>query len=134
MKKGYPRVPPKPVAERFWPKVEMGPDCWRWTGAQDGHGYGVIHIGTRNGVAKAYRVSWILAYGPIPKGMHVCHHCDNKICVRPDHLFLGTHADNMRDAKNKGRFPREIARVRQIERMRDPRIRAAALANLRVRQ
>lgn len=101
-----------PLAERFWPKVNkdglihpvLGTACWLWTGAKDKHGYGSIGSGGHRGpTLKAARVSWEIQIGPIPNGIEVCHHCDVPSCVRPDHLFLGTHTDNMQDAATKGR-------------------------------
>lgn len=95
---------PRPIADRFWSKVEKTDGCWLWTGAKT-NGYGVLGAGRRGGATvKAPRLSYELAYGPIPPGMFVCHHCDNPGCVRPDHLFLGTGKDNMADAKAKGRI------------------------------
>jgi len=67
---------------------------------------GSVIDGTR-AMSKTTRISWEIQYGPIPEGMHVLHHCDTPACVRPDHLFLGTHTDNMRDrkAKKRGNHP-----------------------------
>ena len=90
---------------RFLVYVEKSEDgCWTWTGkSRSGEGmrYGLFRA---NGKYQgAHRVAWQIVHGAIPAGMHVCHHCDNPICVRPDHLFLGTHLDNMRDMVAKGR-------------------------------
>lgn len=89
--------------DRFWPKVEKSPSgCWLWIGAVSRFsGYGHFHFA---GEQRAHRVSYILSFGQIPDGMFVLHACDNRRCVRPDHLFLGNHTDNMKDAKRKGRL------------------------------
>lgn len=92
----------RPLEERFWEKVSKGEGCWEWTAGRHTQGYGMIVIERRN--TPAHRVSYELAHGPIPDSLHVLHKCDNPPCVRPDHLFLGTHADNMRDARNKNRL------------------------------
>jgi hypothetical protein len=92
------------LAVRFWAKVVKhdGPDaCWEWTACLFHNGYGQIRIAGKN--RGAHRVSWEMAHGPIPPETQVLHHCDNRRCVRPDHLFLGTHTDNMRDMSTKGR-------------------------------
>jgi hypothetical protein len=91
-------VKPRPLAERFWLKVikhEEG--CWEWKGAKHDHGYGKIDK------MLASHASWLIHFGPVPDGLEVCHTCDNPECTRPDHLWLGTHGDNMRDAFSKGR-------------------------------
>ena len=76
--------------------------CWVWTGNLVGSlGYGGLRVG--NKTPRAHRVSWELFRGPIPAGMHVLHKCDVPSCVNPDHLFLGTHLENMRDKERKGR-------------------------------
>lgn len=88
--------------KRFFDKVEKTDYCWIWTGGGRGQGYGALKF--KGKIVDAHRVSYELHYGEIPKGMFVCHTCDNRKCVNPDHLFLGTQKDNMRDCKNKGRL------------------------------
>lgn len=88
-------------AERFWSHVAKSDGCWLWVGATYANGYGRIRVGARCVVA--HRQAWILTNGAIPDGLLACHKCDNRPCVRPDHLFLGSHADNVRDMDIKGR-------------------------------
>ncbi len=89
------------AVERFEARLNKTATCWLWTGAVIVHGYGNLRI--RDDNTAAHRMSWELAYGPVPEGLWVLHRCDVKLCVRPDHLFLGTHRDNMNDMKAKGR-------------------------------
>jgi hypothetical protein len=93
--------PIAPEAARFWAKVEKSDGCWTFAPARP-NDYGSFYR-YRGAKVKAHRYSWELHFGPIPDGLDVCHHCDNPPCVRPDHLFLGTHQDNMRDLQQKGR-------------------------------
>lgn len=75
-------------------------DCWLFSGYVDPSGYGRIFVDGK--AERAHRVAWILANGPIPDGKYVCHRCDVKRCINENHLFLGTHDDNMADAAAKG--------------------------------
>ena len=113
---------PVPIATRFLSRIvkHPRPGCWLWQGFKDVHGYGVIRRGGKGGKAVlTHRYSWELHRGEIPKGLHVLHSCDVPACVNPDHLFLGTQADNMRDMRSKGRgkAPRRFTQS-QIEYVR----------------
>jgi hypothetical protein len=88
--------------ERFWSKVKKGTGCWLWQAAASERGYGKIFQGRK--LRSAHRVSWEIHNGKIPSGLMVLHRCDTPGCVRPDHLFLGTCLDNLRDAARKNRM------------------------------
>lgn len=89
-------------APRFWAKVQRaGPDdCWIWLSSRNRKGYGTFWL---SGCRSAHRVSYEMAYGPIPDGMMLLHSCDNPPCVNPRHLSPGTNSDNQRDSAVKGR-------------------------------
>lgn len=92
------------VDDRFWAKVkQLGPDdCWPWIGAIKSNGYG--HFNVSGHTILAHRYAFVAArQNPIPAGLLVCHHCDNRLCCNPAHLFLGTNQDNLQDMQDKGR-------------------------------
>jgi hypothetical protein len=91
---------------RFWSKVviKTPEECWEWQASKNCHGYGRFNLeGRAHGARGAHVVAWMLTHGPVPDGLCVLHRCDNPGCVNPNHLFLGTHTDNMRDMVNKNR-------------------------------
>lgn len=95
-----------PIEDRLWLRVDKSAShngCWLWTGATKQGGYGKIAKGGDNGSFLTHRVAWELERGPIPDGVVVCHHCDNPGCCNPEHLFLGTQAENLLDMRRKGR-------------------------------
>jgi hypothetical protein len=85
---------------RFMQRVDKTDSCWNWKGARGGSGYGRFWIGDRTIPAHWY----LLQQWPLRKGEEACHKCDNRLCVNPDHIFIGTRSDNMRDCVRKGRL------------------------------
>lgn len=114
------------IFRQFWDKVQRADAkaCWPWTGSIASHGYGVFSVGDAR--IRAHRFAWIASRGPIPEGQEVCHQCDCKSCVNPDHLFLGSHRDNMLDAIRKGRKRAWGLQKLDAARVLDIRSRAAS--------
>ena len=110
--------PPRPLIERFFEKInKSAPNgCWEWTGCLC-LGYGLIK--RKDGLhLRAHRVSWEYHRGMIPHGMFICHSCDNRKCVNPDHLFVGTHNDNMKDMVIKGRSAKTVGEMNGFHKLK----------------
>lgn len=98
-----PRVKPMMEPEDFWERlITLDTGCLVWQGSLSKNGYGLCRY--QGKLSMTHRLAWVLANGPVPTRLLVLHRCDNKPCCNPEHLFLGTHADNMRDAQMKGRI------------------------------
>lgn len=109
---------------RFFAKVQKGEphECHPWIARRDAKGYGIFYANDES--FRAHRVAWVIANGPIPDGLLVLHRCDNPSCVNPEHLFLGTNADNAADKVAKGRVSRQKGELCGTSKLTDQGVRS----------
>ena len=103
------------LQERFWSKVEKTDECWNWTADKFSNGYGKLRVKHDGRLRQlgAHRIAYLLTHFEVPDDRFVCHSCDNPLCVNPKHLWLGTQADNMRDASSKDRVRGTYGKFRE---------------------
>jgi len=121
-KRGVKPASPEELVVRFWSKVIKTDGCWLWTGSKNPHGYGGFRYCGR--LIMAHRFAYEITYRALLPGEKACHRCDNPSCVRPDHLFAGTQADNLADCRRKGRNLTKVSDedVVQIRKLYRPKI------------
>jgi len=115
--------------DAFWSKCEKTVGCWTWQHRTSGSGYGRIKRHRKE--MPAHKYAWEITFGKVPDGLLVLHRCDNPLCIRPDHLFLGTQSDNITDCAKKGRHPKSkltADQVREIRKLRSEGIFAKDIA------
>lgn len=117
---------PRPLAERFWEKVDRrgADDCWIWIGSVDTRGYENLGADGGRPMLRAHRISYEINVGPIPAGLVVCHQCDVRKCVNSAHLFVATQRDNVLDMLRKGRNNHPKGERHQRAKLTDALVRA----------
>lgn len=118
----------KPLIERFIEKIEIQQSCWIWTGAVNANGYGSMWDGEKPETAS--RLSYRLLIGQIPEGLFVLHRCDNPLCVKPSHLFAGTHIENMHDRDIKGRAAKVSGSLNPMAKLTEEQAKEIKLSSL----
>ncbi len=120
--------------ERFWNMVITGDSCWKWKGATGQKGHAIFSLNQR--AIRAHRYSFEIHFGPVPKGMQVCHTCDNPPCTNPEHLFLGTNKDNVDDMVSKKRHTfgsrNPMAKLKESDVLRIRALKDAGFKNFEI--
>lgn len=114
---------PEFISNRFWSKVhkKSKTECWPWLAGKSHYGYGLFRLRQRG--INAHRFAYILAHGEIPRGLIVCHHCDNPPCCNPSHLFVGTNKDNAQDCIAKGRKHSTAGELHGLHKLTDSEVK-----------